>query len=460
MSNASTVFGANLAIVAIEFGSAENAAAAQSQLSGISGLASVGALTQNSVVAGNQVMPTTSGFGGAVDTIPATANVGVLPDTYMSLVNTSPSILAAIGGLNTTLVASGSTSELIYQNQAADAQIFLGGGINYIKEVSEFSSATVNLDGGSVLGGGAAIIDASEIGSSTTINVFANALVNIIAGGTVAVNAGAGTVVAEVSVPPGSGAVPSVTITGAGGAGSQIDYIPNGGPAFINPMAENVVILDNGPAGSETLAGGTGAATVFGGEGRFSGGSAGGNALISGTVSGAATLIGGGAGDFLASYGVGNTMIAGSGDETLLGANGLALLGSTVVAPAGGQTFVLGAGDATVIGDLNANDTIITGTGDAVIGLNRQFALPGFNTLISSVIREGGAGGSIDIGGFLSAPFDNHDSFILAEGVTSTITSVFGAGESWNSTVVLSDGTTVVFEETTMPIVDHGGTLY
>ncbi len=453
-----TVLGVLGTTVTIPYTSAVMAAGAQAALATVSKLASLGALTQQNWPGGIGTAAAASPFGGEVVTIAASNNLGILPGNYVSLVDTSPSVTAAIGSLQTSVVASGPDAVLVYQNQASGAQIFLGGGINYITEVFAGSSATIDLDAStSVLGSGAAIVDSSTAGSSSTVNAFANTLVDVIAGGNVVIGAGSGTIVAEVTAPTGAVTIPAaVTITGNGGAGSQIDYIPNGGQAFINPFAENVVILDNGPLGSETLAGGAGTATVFGGEGRFTGGSAGGNFLISGTVNGGATLIGGGSGDYLQSYGVNNQVIAGNGAETLVGGNGLALLSGTATAPAGGQTFTLGSGNNVVSGDINGQDTIITGTGNAVISLGHV----GSTSTNGNLLREVGAGGTIDISGFLPSAYLGHDSFVLAAGVSATIGTAPGIASSITSTASLSDGTTVIFRNVGQAITNHGGTLY
>ncbi len=446
-----TVLGAGTSTVTIPYTSAALAAQAQAALNTISALTGAGFLQQQDWPGGSGSAATAGLFGGEVVTIAASNNLGILPANYQSLIVTSPSVTAAIGGSGTAVVATGPNSVFVYQNQATNAQIFLGGGINFIKEAFSISAATINLDASStVLGSGAAIIDNSVAGSSATVNAFANTLVDVIPGGNVTVNTQSGEVVLQVS---GGSTVP-VTINGAGGAGSQIDYIPTGGNAAINPFAENVVVLDNGVRGSTTLFGGSASATVFGGTGSFTGGSAGGNSLITSTLAGGATLIGGGTGDQLTSFGVGDVLIAGSGNETLVGANGGALLGSTVLSAAGGSQFVLGSGNDVVFGDINGSDTISTGTGSATINLGH-----GSTVGQASIINEVGVGGSATINGFFTGPFANHDNFVLANGVTATITAS-GSPGAVTSVANLSDGTSVTFTNAFQAVTNNGGTLF
>ncbi len=453
-----TVLGAAGTTVTIPYTSTALATQVQAALTTVSSLVTANVLTQQNYPGGSSTVPAGPIFTGSVVTVAANNNLGILPSNAVSLIDTSPSITAAIGAANTTVVATGPNAQFVYQNQATNANIFLAGGINYIKEAFGISAANISVDASTtVLGSGAAIIDNSVAGSSATVNAFANSLVDVIPGGNVQMNAGVGTVVLQVS---GGSTIP-VTITGTGGASSQIDYIPTGGNAFIQPGAESIVVLDNGIQGSTSLFGGTlgnvtapaftGTATVFGGTGFFQGGSAGGNSLTTSTLAGGATLLGGGSGDTLTAYGIGDKIVAGSGNETLIGANGQKLLGSTVVAPSGGANFLLGSGANFLSGDISGGDTIGTGTGTATINL-------GHSTGPGSIIKEIGAGGSVTINGFASKPFTNNDSFVLASGVTASITSS-GSSGAVTSVATLSDGTKVTFVNAFQAITNVGGTL-
>ena len=443
--------------ITLPYTSAALASQVQAALFTVSGLVTTGAFTQYNVVPGPQV-PSAPIIGGVVDTVSGSANLGIMAPNLFSLVDASPSVLAVIGSAATTIVATGPNSQLIYQNQATNANIFIGGGNNYLKEAFNISNANISIDASSsVLGSGAAIIDGSVVGSSTTVNSFANTLVALIPGGSIVVNAGVGTIAAQVN----GGSTVAVTINGNSGAGSTIEYLPNGGNTFILPGNENVIVINNPSAGSATLFGGnvaglpvapnfTGTATVNGGTGYFQGGTGGtgtsSNQMSTSTIAGATTLIGGGSGDVLTANGQGVVLRAGVGNESLVGS----------VAAGGGAQFFLGTGagvgTGVVFGD-QGFDTISTGTGSATINLGH-----GTSFASGNVVKELGVGGSTTIGGFLSAPFPNKDVFVLLNGVTSSITSASGPS-GFTSVARLSDGTTVTFSNTFQAVTNVNGTI-
>lgn len=477
-----TVQGSGGNIITIPYTSTQAANAAQAALTTINGLALTPFFQQVSVttngVLGTPTPPAV--FAGVVASTPGNLNLGILPSQYQSLIDTDSSVVAVIGGTSTNVVVSGQSAKFIFANQGPNTQVFLGGGINYISEAFNISGGTINVDAStSVLGSGAAIIDNSigagtNIGSgAVTVNAYANSLVNVIPGTKTTVNALAGTVVLQVS---GGSTVP-VTMLGAGGVGSLIDYIPTGGLGFIEPGAENVIVLDNGIQGSTSLFGGnlggttaptfTGVATVFGGTGYFQGGSGGSagtfsNFLETSTLAGAGTLVGGGGGDQLVGFGVSDSIVAGVGAETLTGGigqrqpNGVVAPGTGIASNPGGMFLVAGPGADVINGDIGGFDTISTGTGTATISLGHSSANA---SIITNTIKEVGVGGSETITGFLSNPFAAHDQFLVLNGVTALIASTGTVAGSITSVAKLSDGTTVTFANTFQAVTLNNGTI-
>lgn len=460
--------------VTIPYTTASVAAAAQTALFGLSTLTALGAYPEYLVTSAAVQIPTVAGFGGVIDTVSSSVNLGILNPNIASLVDNSPSVLAVIGGTATTLVANGisstgGVSPLIYQNQAIGSTAFLGGGNTYFTEVFAGDSSTIYVDSiSSVPGsGGGAIVDLSTVGTAATINGQNNTLTNIIPGGTALFNAqGSGTVAVQVS----AGATVPATIVGAGGVGSIVELAPSAGNAYIQPGSASFIYAPNpGATGSVTLYGGnigagpvaptfTGTATVNGGTGYFAGGSGGSgstiNIMSTSTVVAATTLLGGGSGDILTGFGAGDLLIAGAGNESLLG--GVSTLTGA------GERLRAGSGSTFINGDAGGFDTISTGTGTATVNLGH-----GTTSASGNLIRELGVGGSTTINGFLSSPFPNHDTFVAVNGVTvtsmTTVAGTAGAGPNGTagttSTFVLSDKTSVTFSNTYQPVAFNGGTI-
>ena len=442
----------------IPFTSPENAAAAQLAMDQVNAVVQSGFLAQVIWAGGSGVLPAPVApafLGGAVVTVTGGSNLGLLPAAYYALSNASTDVLAAIGGANTTVV-SGNQSTLIYRNTSANGEIYLGGGLNYISEVFDTSAARINVDGGPshILGSGAALIDAAH--GSTTVNLFPNALVNIIGGGAIEVQGMAGTEVVGIA---GTSSVPARI---SGGAGVNLIYTPDGGAAVINPGAGNLIVID-GTGGSETVFGGaapsgvlgqtaalfTGSSTVFAGNGYFQGGSAGGNFLLTSSIPGAATLVGGGVGDFLQANAAGDVLMAGPGTATLFAS----------AAEQGGVTFITGSGASTVIGAAGGLNTIEFGSGTSTVF--GQHNVGGAGGLTGNRYFIDAAGGSHRIGDFL-ASFDVFD-VTASFGAPSVLSLIFfaNAGSSpfgqAGSRAVLSDGTTIDFVNAA--VSQHGGTI-
>ncbi len=463
--------------VGLMFADTINAAAAQAQLDAYALLIGGGLEVMVDFPGGSQGVPTVASpqFGAVAVTVPSANNLGILAERMNLLVVNSPSVTAAIGGPVTADVVAGDGTQLVYVNQAADARIFLGGGIAYIGEAFEGSSATVNVDGGAALGDGAAIIDATR--GSTTVNVFGNALVDVIQG-RAAVVVQPGTAVVQVS----AGASPIAPTIGAAGAG-MIEYLQAGGNAVITPGAADVIFLPGGSGGTETLFGGaatiggaavsatpfTGSATVFGGTGYLQGGSSGHNALLSSTVAGAATLVGGGDADTLYSFGLGNTLIAGGGNESLysLASQAVTLEGGIpyTAEPAMGNVFIMGTGDTSFYGTPGGGDTIYAGSGTITGGLFWSFfgtGDPATTRLNASTIYETAPGAHITIGGWYNDTrqgIAGTDTFVMLPGVTAAISNnqIFS---TLISDVTLSDGTFLRFINPVLPIEQNGTLIF
>ena len=238
-----------------------------------------------------------------------------------------------------------------------------------------------------------------------------------------------------------------------GGSGS-LTYLPDGGSATIQLDGDTTVFgataaFGNSGAGSETVQSsglfGSGRLTVSDGNGYFAGGSSGANLLMSSTVPGAATLVGGNSGDLLLAQAAGDLLQAGAGSETLAGFGpggdtftgpltatgyvngGTAAVNSAVIfgAPSGGNTLQLGGGFAAIMGG-HATSALLSGAAtiagaDTVMGADTITA--GGVTLTGGVATIGGAvtvpGGYAvgATGGFFAAGSPNQYTEITSAGL-------------------------------------------
>lgn len=429
--------------VTIPFSSSANAALAQGALNHISGLSSTSSAFQMDFPTVSGVASGSSGtgtFSGEYVSVPGYTSFPSLPGNNTALIVNGASTVSAIGsGLATTVIGSSDSSIVFLNNDttSAPSQIFLGGGINYISENTSVSSAVVNVDGSTVSAldpvnaRGGAYIDGSQ--GATTINLFNNALVELVTGGQNVVVANAGT---EVLGLVGSSTI-APTISAL--SGSTLYISDEATSAFIAPGAGNVVLLfpASGTSGTATLFGGTGSDTVLGGSGYFQGGSAGNNTFVTSTLSGAATLVGGGNNDYLASFGNNDLLMAGAGSETL------AAWSVT------GDTLVGGSGADVIYGSFAAHNVIGFGSGDALAYGQHGAAGTAGNTFFQNV-----AGGVDTIGDFLPGTdvFSLSLSSTAEGGGSITVTSLqyyASAGSSPFGNVgtqaTLSDGSTVNF---------------
>ena len=394
-----TVAGPSGTPITIPVTSTGNQALTQAALSAISdqitaGLKS-GTLTLTQVsTPGAETIPAGSGSTSGAVIVGAASSGGAL---YELTVPTNFGFLLASGDVTVTAAPAGDPTiaavggaDLVFDNSSF-ASILLEGGQSYIAQMVSTASAVIDVQGSDTFGVGGAVIDA-QLGS-TTVNLYNNSASNIETGGNILVTAQAGTEVLELS---GASTVP-VTISGT--ASSDL-WLLNQANAFIEPGAGSILIIP-GSTGSATLFGGTatfggktfkapaftGSATVFGGTGYYQGGAAGNNVLLSSTVAGATTLIGGGNNDLLASYASGNTLIGGSGNEVLVGANTTGT----------GNDFISGTGSDTIWGSGSGNNTI-------GFGSDSTFAYGQHGTggpLTGNVYYQAAGGGVDNIGDFL-----------------------------------------------------------
>ena len=259
------------------------------------------------LVTGSASLPAFSMPNGYLDavvnaSIPVTFNDGFLPDQI---------VISGIGGV-------------VMNNVSPNATIVLGGGANIVNEAYPGASASITLDGVGLF------TDSSGSGSgSTFVNALANSVVVMGSAtglGSRTVNIDSGLVVVE-----GSSASPAplqVNVENFGGVPGSLAYLPDGSNALIDLNGDTTVFgataaFGNSGSGSETVQAsgffGGGKLTVSDGNGYFAGGSSGANLLISSTVPGAATLVGGNSGDLLLAQAAGDLLQAGAGSETLAG---------------------------------------------------------------------------------------------------------------------------------------------
>ena len=199
--------------------------------------------------------------------------------------------------------------------------------------------------------------------------------------------------------------------------------------------------------------------TVNSGTGYFAGGTNGGNTMASSAV-GLTTLVGGGQGDVLSSYGTGDVLVAGSGAETLNAAN----------SSGGVNLWASSTGSSLMYGSKTLGDTFFTNTSTVMgVGFQGTFidmhtvpntTVPGLNNVSNTLVVGLGDTGKLaeyaSLGDFVSGT----DKIILdtlnvganytltygAVGATqvTTLTTTNGSTITlWNSHVVAGDITTV-----------------
>ena len=345
--------------------------AAQAALVGVSSFAQFGLLDQITWPGSGPVALPSNLLGGVIVQGSGGDLGGLQPQHVAAMVDaTGPVTIVGAANASTTVVAG--DGGLTYLNLSKAGEVVLGGGNHGVFNAADGASAKIVLDGTLVAGAmagisGAGMTISALSGSLTLVDDHgANAMVVDLADGATAVTA----------VDAGSG---DTAATIVGGAGTRLSHLALGGGAFINPGAGDATVFGNVGGGTTTVYGGsfegasaaafTGKLTVVAGRGVFFGGSAGGNLLTTGTAPGAATLVGGGAGDLLISQGAGNMLIAGAGAETLSG--------FSVDASVGGASFFAGGGNATIFGNSGGGNTFGLGPGVSQIDGRNEAALLG-----------------------------------------------------------------------------------
>jgi len=439
-----TVLGAGGATVTIALSSAENSAAAQAALAAVSKQVEAGNLDQF-VFSGTGTIPAPAAFlGGLI--IDKAGDAGALVSQYVSAIVAATGKSTIVGPNNnqSTIVAVDGSS-LTYLNVGKNANVTFGQGDNFFIG-NGGSSAQVQIDkGGTVV--------QSDAGSNTTINAATGSLSLIYGDGNTKVN-----VLDGANVVVGVQGASTVPVTVSGGASGDIQYLAIGGRGIINPGGTNVTVFGNVGSGTASVFGGsaaiggaivtapafTGKLTVVEGQGYFQGGTGGNNLLFTSTITGSATLQGGGDGDLLFSRGAGQVLIAGAGASTLTG--------FTVDESVGGSTFFAGGGNTTIFGNTGGGNTFGFGVGISLIDGRDESRDVG--PLSKNVFFDAAAGGTHLISDFVSGTDELNLSLTGATAADATITfftaddnsAEFGANAG--TKVVLSSGTTLFFFDT------------
>ncbi len=437
-----TVLGAGGATVTIELTSADNAQVAQAALIPISKQVAAGNLDQFTFSGTGTVPAPTNFLGGLI--IDKAGDAGAINAQYISAVVTAVGKSTIVGPINNkSAVVAGDGADLTYLNSGSNANVTFGNASNFFIGAAG-SSANVQVDkGGTVV--------QSDKGSNTTISAADGSLSLIYGDGNTHVNLRDGA--AAVVAVQGASTVP-VTVTG--GASGDLQYLAIGGRGLINPGGANVTVFGNVGSGTASVFGSsasidgnlvtapafTGKLTVVEGQGYFQGGTGGGNMLFTSTITGSATLQGGGDGDQLFSRGAGQVLIAGAGAETLTG--------FTVDELVGGSTFFGGGGNATIFGNTGGGNIFGLGAGISLIDGRDETRDVG--PLSANTFFDASAGGTHLVSDFVSGT----DTLNLSlTGATATSIDFFTAGQSGSpfgadagTKVTLSSGTTIFFFDT------------
>jgi hypothetical protein len=348
-----------------------------------------------------------SAGGSGVPTNDGTLVVGTLTNAVQGLlINntglTTASNVRVVGG-ETVLSGMGN---LLFSDNGVGTQIITGGGTN-----------TINFTGNSMFG--------TFIGDgANTINVNSSTGVTSIYGT--------------------SASVDTINGTGTG----QISYTSAAGSsAIINPGSANVTVF-GAAGGTVSVFGGYGTdqLTVNSGTGYFAGGTNGGNVLTSSAV-GLTTLVGGGNGDVLTSYGTGDVLVASTGAETLNGAN----------SSGGLNLWASSTGSSLMFGSTTTGDTFFTSTSTVQgVGFEGTFidmhtapntSLPGLNHASNEIVvglgDTGGLANFASVGDFVSGT----DKIVLVTaniGANYTLSYATVNGNEAMTTLTTTNGSTIL----------------
>ncbi len=275
------------------------------------------------------------------------------------------------------------------------------------------------------------------------------------------------------------GALPASSPSGPGvvtlPGGNQL-YAAAAGVAVVAGTGNDTVLATagdvtvTGGAGTLTFFGGSAPSSVFGGAGptrlfsgsgggHFTGGTAGNNILVSqGAASGNTTLTGAGSGDQLFGSAAGNdVLVAGAGRESILGGGGH----TTINGGAAADVIFTGAGSSSVYGGTAAGDTIVAGSGsamvtaqkgDAIFGGTGSLSVKGSSSGADSIVGGQGAlkvsgtgGNMLVVAGTGTSQLDTGNGASLIFGGTGTSTVTGGTGsmevELGSGHMSVTDGT-------------------
>jgi Ca2+-binding RTX toxin-like protein len=383
-----TVTGAGGAVLTLNLASAALAAAVQPQLTALDAAIAAGSVV--TAAASGGTLPTLAPGTSGLAEIDSGANV-MLPAGYNTAIDlaSNPTSLIAAGSGNQLVIASG-TGDLTYAAAAGADTVYAGSG-------------------NALLFGGAASLQVFGGGGATTL-IGGNAGNTVTGGGGNQLVFGDSTL----NYTGGTGAATLI-----GGSGNTVA----GGSGNLLVFASSSLTFTGG-AGAATIIGGSGPlnATLGQGGGLVFGSPGGGDVLESGP--GTAILVGGGDGDQVIATGAGNdTLIADAGAETL---NGAAGTGNLVLFGGSGPDALTGGSASNLVIMGTGNETLTSGGSDnfvlsALPSTARVDLFANFNTATDAI-------GLFGFGG-------NADAAALASATTS----------GGNTTVTLSDGTTLVF---------------
>jgi parallel beta-helix repeat protein len=224
--------------------------------------------------------------------------------------------------------------------------------------------------------------------SSTGIAALGNLAGGIFVGGTANNNVIGGTTTDPATAIVVSGNTGTAITLATGTSSNQLLGNAIGVDRFGLPILPNTAdaIVVDGSAGN-TVSGGTGKATIFGGSG-------GNNMLFAGP--GQTTIVGGGNGDQLIAAGAaGDQLYGGAGNETLSGSNGG---GSDVLVAGSGNALMFGGTGANTIAGGSGASTVVAGTGASTVfaGSGPMLLFGGAGALL---FAGGANGGSTVVGG-------------------------------------------------------------
>jgi hypothetical protein len=371
-----TVLGAADGTITIPITSAANAAVAQTALSGISMAVAAGTLTQTEYGGTGTGSPpgATTGEIGVVEQGGTTALAPFATgDGCVAAVLDGAAMQVVLTGVSRGEIVASGTAGAVVGNLGINTEVFFGGGNNGFVAIGDAvldlaPTAQVYLDGNGYF-------DVSF--GATTIFAGTGATMDV-------VNTGSASNTINLEPASGSNQINMLALSGTAAtsatvnaAGAGLAVVQNGGAAVINANDSNVTVFGVPAAGdgwwsgggSVTLFGGSGTDDVSNGTGFFQAGSGGGSLLVSSTLPGAATLVGGGGDDTLMAQGAGDIMLAGSGNETLVGGDAPVIeVGFAGTEPAGAVTDMTGAAGGGNIFFIGNGTTSITGNHGAAGG--------------------------------------------------------------------------------------------